>query len=413
MDIVDVGSAANAEHSIAYRPLGLAVLLREATAGKDLTPLGERLLERAKRDNDPDVLMDLSLVLQFKYQKESALAVQALAIQRCRHYRVKSAQSASPLRVLALKAPGDLMTNTPFEPLLASAGPDVQVDVLYVDAHSTDIASLPEHDVVLVAACASDANAPVLARIEPLLGGTARRVLNRPEGIAQTSRESAYALLGKVPGICMAHTVRLPRERLLDAASGAWDLSEAVDGHYPFIVRPVGSHAGQGLVKVSDRHELAQYVESANVEEYYVAPFIDYSGADGLFRKYRIVLIKGKPFVCHMGISSHWMVHYPYPEMIAHPERRDEEASLMVSFDSTFAVRHRDALASIAALTGLDYVGFDCAESPDGRLLVFEIATAMVIHDMDDVINFPYKLPQMRRVFGAFQDMVKRAAIGA
>ena len=104
------------------------------------------------------------------------------------------------------------------------------------------------------------------------------------------------------------------------------------------------------------------------------------------------------------------MVHYPYPEMIAHPERREEEASLMASFDSTFAVRHRDALQSVADLTGLDYVGFDCAETADGRLLIFEIATAMVIHDMDDLNVFPYKVPQMRRVFGAFHDMLRRAA---
>jgi hypothetical protein len=154
-------------------------------------------------------------------------------------------------------------------------------------------------------------------------------------------------------------------------------------------------------------------VESADVQEYYVAPFIDYSGTDGLFRKYRIVMIDGTPFLCHMGISSEWMVHYPYKEMIAHPERREEEARLMATFDSDFAVRHRDALRSIAELTGLDYIGFDCAETSDGRLLIFEVATAMVVHDMDDPNLFPYKLPQMRRVFDAFYDMLRRGATSA
>src|SRR5258708_8565783 len=102
-----------------------------------------------------------------------------------------------------------------------------------------------------------------------------------------------------------------------------------------------------------------------------------------------------------MGISTEWMVHYPYAEMVAHAERRDEEARFMASFDSGFAARHGAALRTIAELTGLDYVGFDCAETADGRLLVFEIATAMIVHDMDDPNPFPYKIPQLPPLFAA------------
>jgi len=85
----------------------------------------------------------------------------------------------------------------------------------------------------------------------------------------------------------------------------------------------------------------------------------------------------------------------------------------MASFDSDFAVRHREALRMIAETTDLDYVGFDCAETSDGRLLIFEIATAMVVHDMDDPDTFPYKASQMRRVFDAFHQMLRRAAAGS
>jgi hypothetical protein len=123
-------------------------------------------------------------------------------------------------------------------------------------------------------------------------------------------------------------------------------------------------------------------------------------------------MIDGRPWVCHMGISDTWMVHYPYPEMLAHAARRAEEAGFMASFDSAFAVRHGAALRSVSHLTGLDYVGFDCAETADGRLLIFEIATGMVVHDMDDPQSFPYKGPQMRRVFDAFQAMLHRSAAG-
>jgi hypothetical protein len=49
----------------------------------------------------------------------------------------------------------------------------------------------------LVAPCALDANAEVLARIDKLLDGTQRRVLNQPQGIVKSTREAAYELLGK------------------------------------------------------------------------------------------------------------------------------------------------------------------------------------------------------------------------
>ncbi len=36
----------------------------------------------------------------------------------------------------------------------------------------------------------------------------------------------------------------------------------------------------------------------------------------------------------------------------------------------------------------------------------------MVVHDMDPVDLFPYKAPQMRRVFAAFQDALRGRARG-
>lgn len=207
----------------------------------------------------------------------------------------------------------------------------------------------------------------------------------------------------------MAPTTRVSRAQILDLLAGRSDNLVMPGADYPFIIRPLGSHAGEGLERVSCAAELADYVDRSAVAEFYIAPFIDYSSADGLFRKYRIVMIGMTPFLCHMGISAHWMVHYPYAEMIGHPELRAEEERLMANFDTTFAVRHREALRAVVELTGLDYVGLDCSETEDGRLLIFEIATAMVVHDMDDAALFPYKLPQMRRVFGAFHQMLLAA----
>jgi glutathione synthase/RimK-type ligase-like ATP-grasp enzyme len=173
-------------------------------------------------------------------------------------------------------------------------------------------------------------------------------------------------------------------------ATGTIPVSELLPGaQFPIIARPVDSHAGRGLIKAESAADLLSYLAENPAREFFISQFIDYRSTDGLFRKYRVVLMRGPPFLCHMGISEHWMVHYPYPEMIAHPERREEEKDAMEGFDAGFARRHRQALTALAKEIDLEYFGLDCAESPDGDLVIFEVASAMLVHAMDNPEIFP------------------------
>ena len=56
----------------------------------------------------------------------------------------------------------------------------------------------------------------------------------------------------------------------------------------------------------------------------------------------------------------------------------------------------------------LDYFTIDCAETRDGALLIFEADNTAVVHNMDPATVFPYKGPQMRRIFEAFAAMLER-----
>jgi hypothetical protein len=82
----------------------------------------------------------------------------------------------------------------------------------------------------------------------------------------------------------------------------------------------------------------------------------------------------------------------------------------MQNFEEGFARRHRDALRAVSKRLGLEYCGIDCGETPDGELLIFEADVAMVIHDMDPPELFPYKAPQMQKVFQAFEKMLESIA---
>ena len=104
------------------------------------------------------------------------------------------------------------------------------------------------------------------------------------------------------------------------------------------------------------------------------------------------------------------MVHYLNAGMAEDAAKRTEEAQMMATFDQGFAARHAGAFAALHAAFGLDYLAVDCAEDHQGRLLVFEADTAMIVHDMDPPDLYPYKAPAMHKLFAAFQAMIAARA---
>lgn len=120
-----------------------------------------------------------------------------------------------------------------------------------------------------------------------------------------------------------------------------------------------------------------------------------------------MALIDGQPFACHMGVSSHWMIHYVNAGMYEDAAKRAEELAFMEGF-AAFAARHAGTLAAIHQRSKLDYVCIDCAETRDGELLIFEIDHAMVVHAMDPEDLFPYKQVHMRKVKQAFEAYLDR-----
>jgi hypothetical protein len=386
--------------------IGVAPLMRQAFMGVNLRPLGETLLARAQANpDDAHAVFDFSTVLQLNGEREAALAVQMEAIRINPLFTIASALP-SRLRLLVIMGPGDLMSNTPIEFLLENS--DVTLDMLFLTLDTQWPDTVPDHDVLLVAVAESEANRDLLPLVAQLVANWPRPVINRPEHIAVLSRDGVCAALDGVPGLLLPRTIRTDRASLGALAAGDIAAAELLPGDdFPLIVRPLGSHAGTDLDKVADADELRAYLDRVGGAEFYLSRFVDYSGADGLFRKYRIVLIAGRPYICHFAISQHWMIHYLNAGMAESQEKREQEAACMLHFDEQFAARHRATLLEINRRIGLDYVGIDCAETADGQFLLFEIDNAMIVHGMDPMDKFAYKKPVMEKVFVAFRALLE------
>jgi hypothetical protein len=318
--------------------------------------------------------------------------LQALALAIQQFYQSPCPANPPQIRLLAILSPGDLAENNALEFLVE--GSDIALDLLYVSSDLPFPETLPDHDLAIVAICESDRNRPLLERIEVLRESWPRPMLCPAAKIARLSRDGASALLRWAPGIVMPVTLRIDRQSL-----------EAI-ADFPITVRPVDSHKGQGLKKLDNPEAIPAYLAERPESEFYVAPYVDFRGPDGQFRKYRIVMIDSRPYACHMAVSANWIVHYLSSDMTGSPEKRAEEAQFFSSFDETFAHRHHDALLTIANRVELEYFGIDCCETRDGKLLIFEIDSGMTVHAMDPIDLFPYKQPQMRKVFAAFRQML-------
>ena len=390
--------------------MGLAPLARMAFAGADLGPLKARLLDRlAQNENDANALMDLSTVLQLMGHRQLGLSMQALALGIQQLYRLRCSADSVGIRLLAILSPGDLAENNALEFLIE--GSDIALDMLYVAPDIPFPATLPEHDLAMVAVCETDRNRPLLKHIETLVKSWPRPVLCAPDRIARLSRDGACQLLESAPGMVVPVTARIDRQTLESMGCSEVAVTAVVkDGAFPVVVRPVDSQKGQGLMKLDNPHAIADYLQTRPENAFYVARYVEYRGPDGQFRKYRLVLIYQRPYACHLAISDRWVVHYVSAGMRESVAKRAEEARFFAGFDDDFARRHHDALRSIAQRLELEYVGIDCGETPHGELLIFEVDSGMTVHAMDPVDIFPYKQPQMRKVFRAFRQMLMDAA---
>jgi glutathione synthase/RimK-type ligase-like ATP-grasp enzyme len=390
--------------------IGFARLTTMAFNGADLRPMRDEIMTKiAMGTVDAGEGLDLSLIAQLLGDKLMGLAVQDEVLAFHQLFRSPCSLEKPKLQVLALAAAMDMGGNTPIEFLLEHSG--IELQTLYVVDGVELPQPLPEHDVAIVIASDSEECREALGKIERAASRWPRPLLNPPHLVGNLDRDKLHRLLHGIAGLDIPATEAASRAQLSGVAEASRPLADIAGGlGFPIIIRPRGSHAGNGLAKIDDRSALARYLAERPELEFFVSRFVDYANDDGLFRKYRIVFVDGRPYACHMAIADRWDIWYLNAGMAFSDDKRAEEASFMRGFDEIFAVRHRHALAAMAERVGLDYFTVDCAVNKDGELLIFEADNTAVVHNMDSPEVFPYKPPQMRKIFAAFAAMLSRHA---
>jgi len=272
------------------------------------------------------------------------------------------------------------------------------------DDYARRRATLPPFDIVFNAIADADRGAPYLSAAAALCAEHASPVLNPPGRIAPTRRDRAGALLGGIPGLVVPPTRRVERAALAARAA------DPAPFPVPQLLRPVGSHGGEGLERLDAPADLAPYLAPLGFETFYQTEFCDFRSRDGYWRKYRFVFVDRVAYPYHLAIARDWRVHYWRADMDEAPWMKREEERFLAEPDAVFTGERGAAIREIGRRLDLDYAGVDCGILPDGRVVVFEANANILVHLNDPPARFGYKHRYVPRIFEAMSALVLRRA---
>jgi len=311
-----------------------------------------------------------------------------------------TAQKPARFRILMLFSPE--AGNTPYEGLINGGCFDSEVIMVLRGYRNDPDVRSPRVDVVVNLVSETDFGLDVIASAIDLADSLGRPVVNHPRLILATDRESISRRLAHVPDTVMPATIRIDAEDLCRR------VRDGAIRSLPVIVRHATTHGGEMMELVDKREALLNFAEEAGQRMLYLTDYVDYSSADGLFRKYRFLFVGQEILPYHLAIGDGWKVHHASTRMGDVEWMRTEEQAFLADPAGVFGAQGMAALETIRRQIGLDYCGIDCALDAEGRVVVFEVNASMLIHS--DNPGFEYKTPYVMAIKAAFERLLEGRA---
>jgi glutathione synthase/RimK-type ligase-like ATP-grasp enzyme len=245
--------------------------------------------------------------------------------------------------------------------------------------------SVPKADILLNGICNSDSNQKSLKAALNVIPILNIPVFNHPESVLKTGRETISALLQGTEGLVVPKTIRVRPGYLSEVVK----IIESGEISFPFLFRESGFHVGQAMELISKADDLELLEKFAmDGRDFYMINFVNFRSEDGLFRKYRVIVVGGKAFPRHLIIGSDWNLHFENKKLLMNQSEAliQEEQEFMKNFSSTDQ-RIYDFLYK---KLNLDYFGIDFSYDAQGRMIVFEINScfkAIGTGDEDEFVN--------------------------
>jgi hypothetical protein len=191
----------------------------------------------------------------------------------------------------------------------------------------------------------------------------------------QTTRDNIYKKLNTIEKLIIPKTIKITPRSPIDISRSIKDLKI----NFPLLFRQAGDHGGVSTVVLESYIDIVKkmYQFPLDGREYYLTQYYDY-GIDGIYKKYRLVVVEGKVYLRHLIFSDYWMIHARSRKfMDKHPLFKEKERDMQENFEQIVKPMIEKTIYKIYETLPLDYFGIDCSIDKEGNICIFELNANM------------------------------------
>ncbi len=267
--------------------------------------------------------------------------------------------------------------------------------LIVLDTRDVPITLTPETHLLVNQMAEPDSHSVVLERLVHLTTQYPEiPVFNPPHSIMQTRRDLLAESLQDIEGLVVPRTLRI-QPRSSQAVFGAID---AASLSYPVILKAAGQHGGKQTVLLKGPEPEALYPVALDGRPYYLIDYID-SAVNGVYQKFRLVMVQGRVYPHHFRTSDQWLVHFHSAQTYMDQQQAyyTQEMNFFKHFERDILPQVQAPLKALYERLPLDFVGIDACLLPDGQLLLFEANANMLIFRTQQ-LKLPYFEPVVAQI---------------
>ena len=233
-------------------------------------------------------------------------------------------------------------------------------------------------------------------RLQQHFDEAGKATINRVENLSHAIKSVGSRLL-RAAGLEAPLMVRIDDPRQFAADPEATGMTR------PFFVREDQTH-GPPVFLVHEPADLTSVPWEVLRHPVAVA-WVDVRSGDGLYRKWRAMVVGGRVLPRHLVASPHWFVHAK-DRVFDDPVMAEERAYIESGDDP-----HAADLLRAAKHLGLDTFAVDYSRLPDGRLIVWEVNPIPTLWaGFNDDPRYRYQRPAVERIYEALLDLYRDRA---
>ncbi|PRN00568.1 hypothetical protein [Aliarcobacter cryaerophilus] len=237
---------------------------------------------------------------------------------------------------------------------------------------------LPKIDVIYLSICNYDNQKKSISSFEQKFSNSEIPILNHPSGIKKSTRDAIYEAFKNNNQFIVPKTVRVIPKSVKDVFA----IAEKFEFRFPFIFRSIGENNAKNMERIdslADSDKLEQFAFDGR--EFYMIQYHEYVSNDGLYRKYRALMIDGELVLRHLLFSDEWKNanfdgHEKVVGRMSQMVAKEEESFLRTAPEAKLIEMSK----ALYEFLGLDFFGFDFAFDKEGNIILFEANSCMMAY---------------------------------